>query len=145
MSAQSTPIGIDLSLAAEKRNNMLIQCMDRLQHLAYRALCVLGKKNSEVVAVCIHVDDARWRYIVDMLMPNHDWQQYRDLGQEPVARGTASFGLCELLADELPDIADVLRQVPEEGVMKAIVLAEGGCTVYDIKPKQEETATSSGG
>lgn len=137
MSAQSTPVGMDLSPAAEKRNEMVLQCWSRLQHFAYRALNVRGKRNDEEVVVCIKVD-SRWHYLVDRLMPGADWQQYRDLGQEPVARGCASFGTCEHLAEVLPDIATVLMEVPEVGKMKCIALDDGGCTIYDIDPVEEK-------
>ena len=35
-----------------------------------------------------------------------DWQQYRDLGREPVARGCASFGTCKHLVEVLIDVAN---------------------------------------
>lgn len=119
----------------EKRNAIMLANQPRLIEMAQRALREKGMTRSEFVMVCIQVDDPRWRYIVDGLMPNtpeSDWQKYRDRGEEPMARGSAFFSLCEVLSEELPDIADVLMEVPQEGLVKAIVLAEGGGTVYDI-------------
>lgn len=137
MSAQSTPIGADLSPTAQERHEFALTSWQRLQHFAYRALNVRGKRNDEEIIVCIKVD-TKWRYLVDMLMPNADWQQYRDQGMEPVARGAASFGTCSHLVEMLPDLADVLLEVPEAGKMKCIVLDDGGCTVYDIDPVEHE-------
>lgn len=122
--------------AAEKRNAVVSANHDRLVEMARRALLEKGLTRSEFVMVCIQVDDKRWRYIVDQLMPNTPesyWQQYRDRGEEPIARGSALFSLCKVLCEELPDIASVLMEIPPEGSVKAIVLAEGGGTVYDLQ------------
>ena len=140
MSAQSTPIGMDLSEAADKRNNMVTQRMERLQHLAWRAINVRGMNNDEFVIVCIQVDSS-WRDIVDMLMPNtpeSHWQEFRDKGMEPIANGSASFGVCDIVAGRCPDIEQVLMEKPAEGVVKCLALNEEGCTVYDIKPLRNE-------
>lgn len=67
-------------------------------------------------------------------MPNHNWQEIRDQGLEPIARGTAYFPICEVVAMRVPDIADVLLEKPTEGLYKCIALDEGGCTVYEIEP-----------
>lgn len=136
MSAQTTPIGMDLSKAAEKRNAMVAQNMKRLKQLAYKAMYIRKMRNDEFVVVCILVDSP-YRDIVDLLMPNFDWQKIRDMGQEPLAKGTASFSLCNILAEIRPDIAGALREKPSEGYVKCIALDEGGCTVYEIEPAQE--------
>ena len=137
MSAQSSPVGMDLSPAAQERHLFALANWSRLQHFVYRALNVRGKRNDEEVVVCIKVD-SRWRYLVDMLMPGADWQQYRNQGQELVARGCASFGTCKHLAEKLPDVASVLMEVPEAGKMKCVVLDDGGCTVYDMDPVEQK-------
>ncbi|MEI6649818.1 MAG: hypothetical protein WCL23_00090 [Candidatus Moraniibacteriota bacterium] len=133
--------GEDLSDAGRKRHEMIESCIDRLQHFAYRAKTVHGLTNKDVVVVCIKVD-TKWRDLVDVLMPNADWQQFRDMGQEPVARGTAYFPICEDLAKELPDIAEALLEKPEDGRFKCIVLDGGGCTVYEIEPIEQAIAQS---
>lgn len=137
MSAQSFPIGMDLSSAAQERHSFALANWERLQHFAYRALNVRGKRNAEEVVVCIKVD-TKWRYLADMLVPNADWQQYCDQGVEPVARGCASFGVCRHLAEVLPNVASVLMEVPEVGKMKCVVLDDGGCTVYNINPVEQK-------
>ena len=126
-----------LSEAAEKRNEMVAQCIESLQHLAYRAENVHGMKSDEFVVVCIKVDSF-WRDIVDLLMPDADWQQFRGLGQEPVVRGTVSFSFCKLIARRLPDIADLLLEKPTTGMARCIALDEGGGTVYEIEPLEQQ-------
>lgn len=123
----------------EKRNAIAQANYVRLVEIAQRSFYERKLSRDQFVMVCIQVDDTRWRYIVDQLMPNTtdaDWQKYRDRGEEPMARGSAMFPICEVLAEELPDIADVLMEIPPEGHVKCIVLAEGGGTVYNITVPQ---------
>lgn len=124
------------SPASKKRQEMVVQCIDRLRNFAYRAMHIHGMTSIDVVVVCIKVD-SKWRPIVDALMPGEDWQRIRDTGLEPVARGLAMFSICEVIAEELPDIADVLMETPTEGFYKCIALDEGGCTVYEIEPVEQ--------
>lgn len=42
-----------------------------------------------VVVVLINVDDPHGRPIAEALMPDTDWQPFRDRGETPVARGIA--------------------------------------------------------
>lgn len=133
MSAQTTPIGMDLSLAAQKRNNMVFNSLRRLEQLAHRAMYIRQLRNDEFVVVCIKVDSPS-RDIVDILMPNADWQPFRDRGQEPIAQGTTTFGLCRLVAQRHPELALVLLEKPADGKAKCIALDEGGCSIYEIDP-----------
>lgn len=128
---------MDLSEAAQKRHDMVIQYYERLQHHAFRAQSIRNRKNDDVVVVCIKVDSP-WRPIVDALMPGYDWQKIRDQRLEPVALGTADFPICEVVAERMPEIAEVLLETPKEGYYKCIALDEGGCTVYDIEPKEQK-------
>jgi len=61
---------------------------DRVQHFIKR-MEVLHKSPEEVVIVLINADDIHGRHLADILMPGHDWQQYRDRGEAPFARGLA--------------------------------------------------------
>lgn len=135
MATAVIPPHAQLSEAAEYRNFMYQSAMSRLQRLAWRALNVLGKKNDEIVVVCIQVD-SRWRDWVDNLMPGHDWDAIRATGADPVAQGTVTWEACKFVAEQFPDIADIALEVPPEGKVKAIVLNDGGCTVYELEPKE---------
>ncbi|OGG65429.1 hypothetical protein A3I99_01610 [Candidatus Kaiserbacteria bacterium RIFCSPLOWO2_02_FULL_45_11b] len=130
------PPQAQFSEAAEYRNVMYSQSMPRLQHLAWRALNVHGQRNDEMVAVCIQVDSV-WRDVVDMLMPDQDWQPIRDRGEDPIALGTASWDICQIVAEKLPNIADTALEVPPAGMMKVIVLSDEGCTIYELKPRKD--------
>lgn len=138
MATAVIPESAQFSEAAEHRNKIYSQMMHRLQHLAWRALNILGKRNDEVTIICIQVD-SRWRDMVDYLMPNHDWDAIRATGAEPIAQGTVSWSVCGMIAKKFPDIAGVALEVPPEGKVKAIVLNDGGCTVYELEPKKSTT------
>ncbi|NTW13812.1 MAG: hypothetical protein HGA31_02145 [Candidatus Moranbacteria bacterium] len=140
MSLQYTD-GEDLSDAGKKRHAMVEDSIERLRHFAYRAKHVRGLSNEQAVVVCIQVD-SHWRPLVDALMPGEDWQRFRDMGQEPIARGTAFFPICEDIAKLLPDIAESLLEKPEDGRYKCIALDEGGCTVYEIDPIEQQAIQS---
>jgi len=43
--------------------------------------------SEEVCIIIISADDCNGKDVVEALMPNHDWQPYRDKGQIPYARG----------------------------------------------------------
>lgn len=141
MATAIIPKSAQLSEAAEFRNTMYINSMSRLQHIAWRALNVHNLANDKFVIVCIEVD-SRWRPIVDQLMPGQDWQAIRDIGEEPMARGSAMWGICEVVAEELPDIADVALEMPPKGKVKVIVLSEGGGTIYEMEPKPEDSSSN---
>ncbi len=143
MSAQSTPIGMDVSPAAEKRNVMYGQSLTRLAHLAWRQINLFNKGHDEFVTVAIAVD-SRWRDLVDHLMPNtpeSHWQAMRDQGIEPVAIGSVSRVFCDFFAAEFTDIAAVLMAPPGDGFVKCIAVDDGGCTVYDLLPAENTSRT----
>lgn len=134
MSAQSTPIGMDLSPAAEARNDMAMQCMDRLQHFAYRAIHTRGLRNDQFFVICVEVD-SRWRDLVAQLMPGADWQQYRDAGQAPIARGAVPIRVAVSIAEQCPETIPALmtlqQPLPPQKA-NCVVLNDGGCTVLEI-------------
>lgn len=137
MATANIPASAQLSDAAEHRNGMYTQVAHRLQHLAWRALNVHNKKNDEIVVICIEVD-SRWRAWVEHIMPGHDWDAVRASGRQPVAHATLTWEACVFIAQEFPDLAKVAMEVPPEGKAKAIVLDDGGCTIYELEPKLDE-------
>ncbi len=134
MATTHIPPNAQLSDAAEFRNIVFANSLPRLQHLAWRAINVLGKQNSEIVIICIEVD-SRWRDLANQLMPNKDWDAIRATGAAPFARGSVLWGICEMIAEEFPDLAEIAREIPREGIVKAVILTDGGCTIYDLEPK----------
>lgn len=136
MATAHIPPSALLSDAAEHRNMMYIQVAHRLQHLAWRALNVLDKKNDKIVVICIEVDSC-WRGWAEHIMPDHDWDSVRVSGKHPVAHATLTWEACEFIAQEFPDLAKAALEVPPEGKVKAIVLDDGGCSIYELEPKPD--------
>lgn len=61
---------------------------DRVKHFKQR-MQELGKSTSEVVIVILNVDDVHGGPIADILMPGTNWQEIRNRGEVPYARGLA--------------------------------------------------------
>ncbi len=62
--------------------------VDRVIHFKNR-MTERGLGARDVVIVLVNVDDVHGGPLADALMPGVDWQQYRDMGQVPFARGLA--------------------------------------------------------
>jgi len=92
---------------------------DRLRELVVRSKVKEKEDGREYTVVCILVDDKAWTWFVDLLMPNHDWQAYRNRGEIPVARGVVPKKLVEEVID---------RPLPEPGVV--VLFGSGGWSVY---------------
>lgn len=84
------PVGVAVATAVGKRNCQVTLKLnaDRVAHFRRRT-AERNDSGSEVVIVLLNVDDSNGRAIADILMPGHDWQQYRDRGEVPFARGLA--------------------------------------------------------
>jgi len=104
----------------------------RLAHKARRAVVMLGKDPSEVVTVAISVDDPAWTDLAEALMPDEDWQPYRDRGELPLARGTANKAVLEYVASVVPSLAKALSNPAPEGHVYALVMAGGGASAYVV-------------
>lgn len=78
---------------------------ERLTALVVRAAEKAVRDNCGYGVVCINVDDEVFQPLVLYLMGDHDWDQYRRLGQVPVARGVVPTEfLREVLTTYAPDL-----------------------------------------
>ncbi len=73
-------------LGKDACKSLLAANAERLAHFAERA-----RGRDDVCFVLLDVDDPRGAALADVLMPGHDWQQYRRRGEKPLARGLATF------------------------------------------------------
>ena len=87
-----------------------------------------GFDPQEVVMVFINVDDDFGAPLADIIMPDHDWQQYRDAGQKPFAQGlTSKPGVMSYLNSINPEMGEELGRAEDLAV---VVMDYGIARVY---------------
>ena len=119
------PNAVAVVHAVEKHNchNTLEMNADRVKHFKNR-LAERGMNAEQAVIVLLNVDDVHGGPLADFLMPGHNWQEIRDKGEIPFARGLAMRkGIQEALvafdteaATKLQDMTDVAVVVVDRGV-----------------------------
>jgi hypothetical protein len=114
-----------LMRAVSKHNcqNTLELNADRVEHFK-RRLAERDMTSDQAVIVLLNVDDVHGGPLADILMPGHNWQEIRDRGEVPFARGLAGRdGIQEALdtfdqeaGARLRDMAGVAVIVVDYGV-----------------------------
>lgn len=90
---------------------------DRVKHFKQRMID-LGVTSDEVVIVVINVDDVHGGPIADVLMPDFNWQEIRDRGEIPFARGLAQrSGIGEILEKFDTEAAAKLKEMANPAVV----------------------------
>jgi hypothetical protein len=121
-------------MSTEARDAFFQTNKERLEQLAYRAI-QKGLTPHQFITLCIDVDDPSWTDLVDVLMPDYDWQAIRDRGEKPVARGPITSEIVDYLSQADPTIApELLDRLPPPGLTTAVVMSDGGASVYYIQP-----------
>lgn len=121
-------------MTIEQREILYQQNVERLEHIAFRQI-KKGMSHDAFVMVAIDMDDPEWSDVGDDLMPGENWQQYRDRGEKPIARGAAMADpLVDYISEVVPDVAPALKGPLPERVVRAIVMAYGGASVYLLEP-----------
>ncbi len=115
------PVGYAFMQAVNKSNceNTYLAQIERVQHFKNR----IAEKQLDpttVVINLINVDSPYGVEIAEALMPGHDWQQYRDKGEIPFARGLAmKEGMIEIIATFDKEAAEKITKV--EGIPVIVV------------------------
>lgn len=105
------PEGVAVARAVAKHNCRLTldAHKDRVAHFQQR-FRELDCDVQQVVIVLANVDHESGAVLADALMPGQDWQQYRDRGEVPFARGLAGRdGVQEFLNVLDGDAAEKLK------------------------------------
>lgn len=93
------PEALAVARAVAKSNcrNTFEMNADRVQHFKGR-IQERGLSAEQFLIVLLNVDDLHGGPIAELLMPNHNWQEYRDRGEVPYARGLAQrSGIQEII------------------------------------------------
>ncbi|MBI4020869.1 MAG: hypothetical protein HY369_01365 [Candidatus Aenigmarchaeota archaeon] len=116
------PDAVTMVRAVEKHNcrATLEANADRVAHFVRRA-AERGLSASEAVIVVLNVDDVHGGQLANVLMPGHDWQQFRDRGEIPTARGLAPRNF----------IQDLLGTFDEEAATKLQAMTGLAVVVID--------------
>lgn len=129
------PVALAVISAVEKRNchATLSVNKDRVAHFLER-IYQRNDNTKDVVIVVINVDDKHGGQIAEALMPGHDWQQIRDAGQVPFARGIAKRDFIQEALSFFDDEASTKLKELDDGV--AVVVVDHG--VAEIFKAEQE-------
>ena len=126
--------------AVAKRHKLFLHCVEYFTRLAAKYYAQ-GKDPNTYTLLCINVDDPWWTGLAEDLMPDENWQPYRDRGELPLARGAVTSDINAFIAEVCPDVAPLLtRKLAPHQVRIAIL--SFGVSIYQIdvlpQPDQQE-------
>ena len=123
------PAAVTIVNAVEKHNcrNTLELNADRVVHFKRRVV-ERGLTAANAVIVLLNVDDVHGGPLAEILMPGFNWQEIRDRGEIPFARGLAvREGIQEALQLFDKEAADKLRKMTDLAV---VVMDHGVAEVF---------------
>ena len=124
------PDAVAVIRAVEKHNcrNTLELNEERVEHFK-RRLAERGPTADQTVIVLLNVDDIHGGPLADILMPGQNWQEIRDRGEVPFARGLAMReGIQEALGTFDKDAAEKLQGMTD--VVAVVVVDHGVAEVF---------------
>lgn len=101
---------------------------DRVAHFKNR-MKEKGLSPEQAVITVINADDVHGGPIAEALMPGHDWQQYRDRGEVPLARGLAQRDGIQKVLSKFDEIAAKKLQDMKE--IAVVVVDHGTAEVFE--------------
>lgn len=104
-----------------------IEQKERVQHFVDR-MHERGDDPQKVIITLINVDDPHGGPIADILMPGMDWQQFRDQGLTPYARGLAGRESIEEILEMFDSHA--AKQSKTIGGIACVVIDHGVAAVF---------------
>lgn len=122
------PMAYAVAKAVSKHNckNTLEANADRVIHFRNRVV-ERGLNPQNTVIVVANVDDTAGGILADALMPGFNWDEIRQRGEIPFARGLAARdGVIEFVKKVDPEI--VIDDNPEQ--VQVIVVDHGTCEIF---------------
>lgn len=129
--ALDDPDAVAVIRAVEKQNcrRTLVLNAGRVAHFKKR-LTERGLTASDAVIMIVNVDDFYGGPLADALMPGMNWQEIRDRGEVPFARGLAGReGIQEAIATFDQEAAEKLQEMTDVAV---VVVDHGVAEVFPI-------------
>lgn len=116
-------------VAKQNCRAVLEQNVDRIEHFK-RRIIERNMTADQVVIILVNVDDVHGGPLADALMPGHNWQEIRDQGQIPIARGLAQrAGIQNAIAVFDKEAATKLQDTKE---VAAVVVDQGVAEVFAV-------------
>lgn len=108
---------------------------ERIQHFKQRVE-ELGRSGEDTVVTLLNVDDPMGNILADFLMPEYDWQRYRDAGEVPVARGLAAKdGILTFLQEAGYTIA--AQELADTNDLRVLVMDAEVALILDVRFETE--------
>lgn len=104
--------------------------LDRVLYFKHRMITRCDDPN-DICIVLLNVDDVHGGPIASILMPTFDWQQYRDRGEVPFARGLAGrHGIQDILSSFDVEAAVKLSEMKDK--VAVVVVDHGAAAVFEV-------------
>lgn len=125
------PVAVSIwqALSAPDLLRVYESCKDRVDHFVQRMKDLNYPPELKVI-VLLSVDDSVGGMITEALMPGANWQEYRDRGEEPYARGMATREpIRKILEVVYPDVAQVLARNHDKTCV--VVVSHSSAAIFD--------------
>lgn len=104
--------------------------LDRINHFKQRFID--RQDNPEdVCVVIINVDDCYGKEISDILMPNVNWQEFRDRDEVPFARGLASKPFVIAYIDEYIMNSNAAKMLNDMQTLAVVVIDSQNVEIFE--------------
>lgn len=123
------PVAYSAMKAVEKHNckNTLDLNADRVVHFKNR-IAEKGLDPEKMAIVVINVDDPHGAPIAELLMPNFNWQEIRDKGEIPFARGLVYRQSMQEIINEFDE--EAAKKMSETSGTIVVVVDHGVAEVF---------------
>jgi len=104
--------------------------LDRINYFKQR---FIDRQDSpeDVCIVVINVDDSYGKEISDILMPNVNWQEYRDRNEVPFARGLASKPFVVAYIDECIMNSNTAKILNDMQTLAVVVIDHQNVEIFE--------------